>query len=137
MATRKIHFADGEPSGGAPVEQVYADNLPASSAPATVDTLAGATDTGKAVMKAASAAAARTAIGAGTSSFDGNYSSLKGAPTIPAAYTLPAAAANAIGGVKKGAAVAATDVTDAATAKAVGATVNALIASLKAAGVLA
>lgn len=35
---------------------------------ASVDTLEGATDTGKAVMKSANPAAARTAIGAGTSS---------------------------------------------------------------------
>lgn len=51
------------------------------SAP-TVDTLHGATDTGRAVMKATNAAAARSAIGAGTP------------------YALPAAG-TAIGGVKK------------------------------------
>lgn len=39
-----------------------------SGGSASVDTLEGATDTGKSVMKAASPAAARTAIGAGTSS---------------------------------------------------------------------
>ena len=50
------------------------------SAP-TVDTLHGATDTGRAVMKATNAAAARSAIGAGTP------------------YALPAAG-TAIGGVK-------------------------------------
>jgi len=38
-----------------------------SGGSASVDTLEGATTTGKAVMKAADAAAARTAIGAGTS----------------------------------------------------------------------
>lgn len=56
------------------------------SAP-TVDTLHGATDTGRAVMKATNAAAARSAIGAGTP------------------YALPAAG-TAIGGVKKATAVA-------------------------------
>lgn len=39
-----------------------------SGGSASVDTLEGATTTGKAVMKATDAAAARTAIGAGTSS---------------------------------------------------------------------
>ena len=45
------------------------DNLlgDGSGGSASVDTLEGATTTGKAVMKAADAAAARTAIGAGTS----------------------------------------------------------------------
>lgn len=39
------------------------------------------TSVGRAVMTAADAAAARTAIGAGTSSFDGAYSSLSGIPS--------------------------------------------------------
>lgn len=56
--------------------------------PATVDTLEGATTTGKAVMKAASQAAARTAIGAGTSNFSGSYTDLTNKPTIPAAATV-------------------------------------------------
>lgn len=55
---------------------------------ATVDTLEGATTTGKAVMKAASQAAARTAIGAGTSNFSGSYTDLTNKPTIPAAATV-------------------------------------------------
>ena len=37
----------------------------------TADTLTGATDTGRALLKAKDAAGARTAIGAGTSSFSG------------------------------------------------------------------
>lgn len=43
------------------------------------------TATGRAVLTAADAAAARTAIGAGTSSFDGAYSSLSGTPTLGSA----------------------------------------------------
>lgn len=67
----------------------------------TADTLTGATDTGKRVLKATDAAAARTAIGAGTSSFSGSYDDLTNKPAIPAAYTLPAATAAALGGVKQ------------------------------------
>jgi hypothetical protein len=51
--------------------------------PVTSDDITDATSTGKAVLTATSAAAARTAIGAGTSSFDGTYSALSGKPTIP------------------------------------------------------
>lgn len=46
----------------------------------TVDTLTGATTTGKALMKAASQEAARAAIGAGTSDFSGSYSDLSNKP---------------------------------------------------------
>lgn len=68
-------------------------------------------------------------IGAGTSSFGGSYNDLTDKPTIPEAYVLPAATAEALGGVKKAAAVA--DATD----DAVG-TLNALLASLRAAGMV-
>lgn len=44
--------------------------------------ISDATTVGKAVMTAADAAAARSAIGAGTSSFDGTYSSLSGKPSL-------------------------------------------------------
>ena len=54
----------------------------------TVDTLTGATTTGKALMKAASQEAARAAIGAGTSDFSGSYSDLSNKPAIPAAATV-------------------------------------------------
>ena len=54
----------------------------------TVDTLPGATATGKSLMKAASQEAARTAIGAGTSDFSGSYADLTSKPTIPAATTV-------------------------------------------------
>ena len=71
----------------------------------TADTLTGATDTGRALLKAKDAAGARTAIGAGTSSFSGSYADLTNKPAIPAAYTLPAASA-ALGGVRQAAYVA-------------------------------
>lgn len=48
----------------------------------TADTLSGATDTGKAVLKAADAEAARTAIGAGTSSFSGSWNDLTDKPAL-------------------------------------------------------
>lgn len=44
--------------------------------------ITNASTTGKNVLTAADAAAARTAIGAGTSSFDGTYSALTGKPTL-------------------------------------------------------
>ena len=50
----------------------------------TADTLTGATDTGKRVLKATDDAAARKAIGAGTSSFSGSYDDLTNKPAIPA-----------------------------------------------------
>lgn len=55
---------------------------------------------------------------------------------IPEAYTLPPAG-TAIGGVKKGTAVPDTETSDAATAATVAASLNALLASLRAAGVIA
>lgn len=45
--------------------------------------ISDATTVGKAVLKAADAAAARTAIGAGTSNFSGSYNDLSNKPTIP------------------------------------------------------
>lgn len=48
----------------------------------TADTLSGATDTGKAVLKAADAKDARTAIGAGTSSFSGSWNDLADKPAL-------------------------------------------------------
>ena len=79
---------EGEPYGGGGGEA------------ATVDTLGGATETGKSLMKASDAEAARSAIGAGTSSFSGSYDDLTGKPTIPTAATTTAA-----GLVKKSSAV--------------------------------
>lgn len=54
----------------------------------TVDGLTDATAVGRAVVKAADAAAARSVIGAGTSSFSGSYADLAGKPAIPTLPTL-------------------------------------------------
>lgn len=59
-------------------DTVYA----ASSHNQAASTISDSTTTGRAVVTATDAAAARTAIGAGTSSFDGAYSSLSGKPTL-------------------------------------------------------
>ena len=67
-------------------------------ASASVDTLAGATDTGRSLMKATDATAARTAIGAGTSNFSGSYNDLTSKPSIPEA---PANATTAKAGLVK------------------------------------
>lgn len=83
----------------------------------TVDSLEGASDIGKTLMKAADAEAARTAIGAGTP------------------YTLPAATDKVSGGVKKAAAVSFT--ADGATAETCAAAIAAVIANLKASGAMA
>lgn len=116
--------------------QELADNWPASSGgdAVSVDTLSGATDVGKSLMKAASAEAARTAIGAGTP------------------YTLPAAGDN-IGGVKKAATVSSVSAENAGTigvefaqaevqrvatlADANKVAINAILTNLKAAGIMA
>lgn len=102
--------------------------------PVTSDSITDATTVGKNLLKAKDAATARTAIGAGTSSFSGAYNDLTGKPTIPAAYTLPAASTTALGGVKKGAAVP--DLATGADGAAIVAKVNALLAQLRAAGVI-
>ena len=106
-------YIEGLPSGGsATVEDgsITADKLASKAVTAdkiadgvipTVGTLSGATDTGKSLMKAASAGAARAAIGAGTSDFSGSYNDLSDKPSIPSAYTLPAASASELGGVKQ------------------------------------
>lgn len=103
MATRNMKYTAEKPDGGA-VEEVYIDGLPSGGgSEATVDTLSGATETGKALMKASDASAARSAIGAGTSNFSGSYNDLTNKPSIPSAYTLPAATPTALGGVKQAA----------------------------------
>lgn len=103
----------------------------------TVDTLTGATATGKSVMKATDAAAARTAIGAGTSSLAvgttavtakaGNYT-----PTSAEVSTALKAKAQ----ITALTTVATPDATDEATAitlvNALKVSVNAIIAALKA-----
>lgn len=57
----------------------------------TSNNITDATTTGKAVLTAADAAAARTAVGAGTSSFSGAYTDLTGKPTLAAVATSGAA----------------------------------------------
>lgn len=64
----------------------------------------------------------------------GSYNDLVNKPTIPSAYTLPAATTTALGGVKKGAAV--TNVAADADTAALVTSVNALLASLRAAGII-
>lgn len=122
--------------------QYMADNWEAISAgiggggeAVSVDTLSGATDTGKSLMKAANQQTAREAIGAGTP------------------YTLPTAKADSLGGVKLASAV---NVVSAADATAAGeaydqtvaqstvtlanankAAINAIITNLKTAGIMA
>lgn len=64
--------ADGNPAGvgggaSGPVKWEDVQGKPTIPAAATVDNLGGASAVGKTVMKAVDAAAARTAIGAGTS----------------------------------------------------------------------
>ena len=62
----------------------------------------------------------------------GSYNDLN---NTPAKYVLPAAGTE-LGGVKIAVAVPNTDITDTATAQTVGATLNALLAALRASGVL-
>lgn len=83
--------------GGEINDKADKSEIPTVPAAPTADTLSGATATGKAVLKAADAAAARTAIGAGTSNLKvgtaatdakaGNYApawaDVTGKPTIP------------------------------------------------------
>lgn len=85
-ATKNAHLVD-EPAEGQETVNLHIDNMPDASDvdPVSVDTLDGATETGKSLMKATDAAAARTAIGAGTSDFSGSYNDLTDKPTIPVA----------------------------------------------------
>lgn len=121
MATKNIKCV--EKPGDGPFMDAYIDGLPEGEGPATVDTLQGATETGRSLMKAASANAARSAIGAGTSSFSGSYNDLTDKPSIPSAYKLPAATTSALGGVKMAAHVDGSDGT-------------AIVAALVAAGIM-
>ena len=131
MATKNIKVVD-KPGDG-PFMEAYIDGeVGGGGETATVDTLQGATDTGRALMKAASSEAARTAIGAGTSSFSGSYNDLTDKPSIPSAYTLPAASASALGGVRQAAHVA-----SAAGENVTKAEFEALLDALEAAGVVA
>lgn len=115
-------FVVHQPEDASPIMAQHVALVDESGAPyggsgaATVDTLGGATETGKGLMKAESAEAARAAIGAGTSSFSGSYNDLSDKPSIPTAYKLPAATSSALGGVKQAAATASVASADAAAA---------------------
>lgn len=134
-------------AGGITADKLAKGVIPTIPAAPTADTLSGATTTGKAVLKATDAAAARTAIGAGTSTFSGSYNDLTNKPTIPAAvtwanlsgkpatFTPPAATAAAVGGVKQAASVA--DLAADATTAQIVTAVNQLFANLRTAGTLA
>lgn len=87
ITKRALYPIDG--NGKITVEDILNESSGGGdSTPVTVDTLSGATTTGKALMKAASQEAARAAINAGISDFSGNYEDLTGKPTIPAAATV-------------------------------------------------
>lgn len=68
-------------SGAVPTSRTVAGKPLTSDVPVAIGDLSDATAVGEAVVTAASQSAARTAIGAGTSSFDGSYSALTGKPT--------------------------------------------------------
>lgn len=131
MATKNIKVVD-EPGDGPFMEAYIEGKVGGGGEAATVDTLQGATETGRSLMKAASANAARSAIGAGTSSFSGSYNDLTDKPSIPSAYKLPAATTSALGGVKMAAHVA-----SAAGDNVTKAEFEALLDALEAAGIVA
>lgn len=64
------------------------------------------------------------------------WEDIQNKPNIPSEYKLPAATITTLGGVKKAATVNNTDVSDAATIQSVGNTINALLESLRNAGIL-
>lgn len=102
----------------------------------TSSQITDATTVGKSVLTAADQAAARTAIGAGTSNLaigTTSTTALAGNTTIPPAYTLPAATTSVIGGVKKLAAQADSTATDVAGLLA---DFNALLAKARTAGLM-
>lgn len=104
---------------------------------AAARTAIGATTVGSNVVTAADAAAARTAIGAGTSSLEigaGATQAMAGNTVIPPAYTLPNATASVRGGVLQAVTQANSIATDVAGLVA---DFNALLAKLKTAGMVA
>ena len=96
MAYEKLNLKTADRFTAADLAHIEQGIVDAENVAVTADTLEGATATGKAVMKAASATAARTALGAGTSSLTLGTTSttaLKGdtvIPTVPSAGTLAA-----------------------------------------------
>lgn len=117
----------------------------------TSDDITDATTVGKDVLTASSASAARSAIGAGTSSFSGAYSDLTGKPTLGTASTKATGFfATAAQGAKADSATQPGDLTpyaktadlalsgaSVAANVATGGTVDDVIASLIAAGLMA
>jgi hypothetical protein len=87
--------------------KVPAGQLPSGSTITSAD-ITDATTTGRAVLTAASQAAARTAIGAGTSSFSGAYPDLTSKPTIPSTAADVGAASRTGGAAEAVAALSAT-----------------------------
>lgn len=92
----KTDFASGDKLTAEQMNELGAEvndkadrsDIPSIPATPTADTLSGATAVGKSVIKAADAAAARTAIGAGTSNVKvgtGAGDALAGNTSIPAA----------------------------------------------------
>lgn len=79
---------------GTDYNTMWADQSGSGSGSIAAADITDSTAVGRAVIVAANQAAGRTAIGAGTSSFDGAYSSLSGAPSIP---TLSSATPAALG----------------------------------------
>lgn len=103
----------------------------------TAAQITDASTVGKAVLTAANAGAARTAIGAGTSNVEIGTSAtqaLAGNTVIPPAYTLPDATTTVRGGVLQAATQAASVATDVAGLVA---DFNALLAKLKTSGAVA
>ena len=96
-------FFDIEDDTVTPLSNASATSNITVPATVTAANITDASTVGRSILTANDAAAARTVIGAGTgnSNFDGSYNSLNDKPTIPPAYTLPAATANALGGVKQ------------------------------------
>lgn len=88
-----LHGSRHSPGGPDPIPGI------GGGAVASTD-ITDSTTTGRAVLTAASQAAARTAIGAGTSSFNGTYAGLTGVPTSFAASQASVDTANAARGVE-------------------------------------
>ncbi|MES3389875.1 head fiber protein [Enterobacter hormaechei] len=123
-------------ASGMPVQVATMEDISSGTGDITSSQITDATDTGKAVLTAAGKDEARAAIGAGTSNLTIGTTAttaMAGNTAIPPEYTLPAATATTLGGVKQGDAVADSVATDAAG---VVADLNELLASLRKAGVL-
>lgn len=138
QSIRSIHFTDEQPADAQAVEQVYADNLPAgggapdggSVTPASLKGYDAGTGHGKVPqVKTDGSGFDFVAMPA---AFSGSYNDLTNKPTIPSAYTLPAATTAALGGVKRAEAIA--PLASDADAAAVIAKVNEILTKGKAAG---